>query len=237
MPEAPAGRPASPTCRANQAAGYNLQVQIIGLDRAGWPFILAGVLLAIAGAWFGGRWWALPGGLLALAMVFFFRDPERALPSDQSLIVSPADGTVIAVGPAGADAPPGTWQQITIFLSPLDVHVNRSPVSGRVIRVTHKVGKFLPAYKLESGAVNEQSEIWVDHNGQIVVFRQVVGLLARRVVTRVREGDELVVGQRVGVMKFGSRMDVFLPPSLPVRVRKADKVAAGKTVLAQWDAR
>ncbi len=210
---------------------------MIGLDRAAWPFILGAVAVALAGAWLGGRWWALPGGVLALVFVFFFRDPERPLPTDQSLVISPADGLVMHVGPAGADAPAGTWQQITIFLSPLDVHVNRAPVSGRVTRVTHKAGQFLPAYKPESGAVNEQSEVWVEHDGRTAVFRQVVGLLARRVVTRVVEGDTLVVGQRIGVMKFGSRMDVFLPTTLAVRVRKGDRVVAAATVLAQWDAR
>ena len=210
---------------------------MIGLDRAAWPFILGAVAVALVGAGLGGRWWALPGGLLALVFVFFFRDPERPLPGDQSLVVSPADGLVMNVGPAGADAPAGTWQQITIFLSPLDVHVNRAPVSGRVTRVSHKAGQFLPAYKPESGALNEQSEVWVDHDGRTAVFRQVVGLLARRVVTRVVEGDALVVGQRIGVMKFGSRMDVFLPTDLAVRVRKGDRVVAAETVLAQWDPR
>lgn len=210
---------------------------MIALDRAAWPFLLGAVAVALVGAWLGGRWWALPGGVLALVFVFFFRDPERPLPTDQSLVLSPADGLVMHAGPPGADAPAGTWQQITIFLSPLDVHVNRAPVSGRVTRVTHKAGQFLPAYKPESGAVNEQSEVWVDHDGRSAVFRQVVGLLARRVVTRVVEGDVLVVGQRIGVMKFGSRMDVFLPTTLAVRVRKGDRVVAGETVLAQWDAR
>lgn len=207
---------------------------MFGFDRAGWPFLLGAVALALAGAWLGGRWWSLPGVALALTFLFFFRDPERPLPSDQSLIVSPADGLVMAVGPAGDGAPPGTWTQITIFLSPLDVHVNRAPVSGRVTKVTHKAGRFLPAYKPESGAVNEQSEIWVDHDGRTAVYRQVVGLLARRVVARVKEGDVLVVGQRVGVMKFGSRMDVFLPPGIPVSVKKGDRVVAAQTILGRW---
>ena len=207
---------------------------MFGFDRAGWPFLLGAVVLALAGAWLGGRWWSLPGVALALTFLFFFRDPERPLPADQSLIVSPADGLVMAVGPTGEGAPPGTWTQITIFLSPLDVHVNRAPVSGRVTRVTHKAGKFLPAYKPESGAVNEQSEIWVDHDGRTAVYRQVVGLLARRVVARVKEGDTLVVGQRVGVMKFGSRMDVFLPPGIPVTVKKGDRVVAAETILGRW---
>lgn len=210
---------------------------MMGLDRAGWPFIVGAVAVGLVGAWLGGRWAALPGAVLTVVFVFFFRDPERPLPTDQSLIVSPADGRVMAVGPAGSDAPAGTWQQITIFLSPLDVHVNRAPFSGRVTRVTHKAGQFLPAYKPESGAVNEQSEIWVDHDGRTAVFRQVVGLLARRVVTRVREGETVVVGQKIGVMKFGSRMDVFLPTALAVQVHKDDRVVAGETVLAQWDRR
>lgn len=208
---------------------------MIGFDRAGWPFLLGALALALVGVVLGGRWWALPGGFLVIAFLFFFRDPERPLPADQGLIVSPADGLVMAVGPAGDGAPPGVWQQITIFLSPMDVHVNRAPVSGRVTRVSYKPGKYLPAYTPESGAVNEQSEVWVDHQGRTAVFRQVVGLLARRVVCRVREGDQLVVGQRVGVMKFGSRMDVFLPPGLVLQVRKGDRVVAAETVLGRWE--
>lgn len=209
----------------------------MGLDRAGWPFILGAVVVALAGGWLGGRFWALPGALLTLGFVFFFRDPERPLPSDQALIVAPADGEVKFVGPAMAGGPDGAWQQITIFLSPLDVHVNRAPLSGRVTRVTYKPGKFLPAYTPESGAVNEQAEVWIDHDGRPAVYRQVVGVLARRVVARVVEGDQLRVGQRVGVMKFGSRMDVFLPPQLPVRVRAGDRVVAGVTVLSHWNGR
>ena len=207
---------------------------MIGFDRAGWPFLLGAVVLALAGAGLGGRWWALPGTLLALGFLFFFRDPERPLPADQSLILSPADGKVMAVGPAGPDAPPGTWQQDTIFLSPLDVHVNRAPVSGRVTKVSYKAGQFLPAYRPESGALNEQSEVWVDHQGRTAIFRQVVGLLARRVVCRVRVGDELAVGDRVGVMKFGSRMDVFLPTDIRVQVKAGDRVVAATTVLGRW---
>ncbi len=208
-----------------------------GLDRAGWPFILGGVVVAVAGAWLGGRLWALPGAVLALLFVFFFRDPDRVLPSDQTLVVSPADGAVKFVGPAMPGGPPGAWQQITIFLSPLDVHVNRAPVSGRVTRVAHKPGKFLPAYSPESGAVNEQAEVWVDHDGRTAVYRQVVGVLARRVVARVVEGDHLRVGQRVGVMKFGSRMDVFLPTDLTVQVAAGERVVGGVSVLSRWTTR
>jgi phosphatidylserine decarboxylase len=208
---------------------------MIGFDRAGWPFLLGALVLALAGWGLGGRWWALPGAVLAVVFLFFFRDPERPLPADQTLILSPADGRVMAVGPAGEGAPPGTWQQITIFLSPLDVHVNRAPFSGRVTRVSYKPGQFLPAYRPESGALNEQSEVWVDHDGRTAVFRQVVGLLARRVVCRVQQGDTLVVGQKVGVMKFGSRMDVFLPASATIRVAIDERVVGGRTLLATLD--
>ena len=221
-------------CRAVGRGQYNSHVLTIGLDRAGWPFILGAVAVALAGAWLGGRLGAVPGALLALGFVFFFRDPDRPLPSDQALILSPADGEVKFVGPAMAGGPEGTWQQITIFLSPLDVHVNRTPVAGRVIKVSYKPGQFLPAYRPESGAVNEQAEVWVDHEGRTAVYRQVVGILARRVVSRVQEGDQLRVGQRVGVMKFGSRMDVFLPPDLPVHVTAGHRVVAGVTVLSRW---
>jgi phosphatidylserine decarboxylase len=216
---------------------YNPSVLTIGLDRAGWPFILGAVVVALAGGWLGGQWAAIPGVVLALGFLFFFRDPDRPLPADQGLVLSPADGEVKFVGPAMPGGPEGEWQQITIFLSPLDVHVNRSPVSGRVTRVTYKKGRFLPAYRPESGAVNEQSEVWVDHQGRSAVYRQVVGILARRVVSRVQEGDQLRVGQRVGVMKFGSRMDVFLPVDLRVHVKAGDRVVGAVTVLSRWDRR
>ena len=129
-------------------------------------------------------------------------------------VLSPADGRVLVAGPAVADAaPPGAWQQISIFLSPMDVHVNRVPVSGRVTRVSYRPGRFLPAYHHDAAAANERSEIWIDHDGQPIVARQIVGILARRVVCRVQIGAEVRAGDRFGIMKFGSRMDVFLPPT------------------------
>jgi phosphatidylserine decarboxylase len=115
----------------------------------------------------------------------------------------------------------------------MDVHVNRTPVSGRVIRVDFKRGKFLPAYHHDAASANERSEIWMDHDGQTIVFRQIVGILARRVVCRVRPGDRLKAGERVGLMKFGSRMDVFLPPSARLCVSVGDRVIGGVTVIAR----
>jgi phosphatidylserine decarboxylase len=202
------------------------------IDRAGLPFILAalapGVLLAIVGV----PWLGLPFVVLAAFFLFFFRDPDRRPPAAPNAVVAPADGSVMAAGPAAAAPPPGEWKQVTIFLSPLDVHINRVPAGGRVTRITHCPGTFLAAYRPES-CENERTEIWVDHGGQPVVFRQVVGVLARRVVCRLTPGQEVETGERFGLMKFGSRMDVFLPVSARLRVKPGDRVRGGETVIAE----
>ena len=170
---------------------------------------------------------------LAAFFLYFFRDPDRASPQDPNLVLSPADGRVLVSGPADPDAaPPGDWKQISIFLSPMDVHVNRTPVSGRVTKVDFRRGKFLPAYHKDAAAHNERSEVWVDHRGIPVVFRQLVGILARRVVCRVQPGAELKAGDRVGLMKFGSRMDVFLPLTADLKVSVGEHVIGGVTVIA-----
>jgi phosphatidylserine decarboxylase len=132
----------------------------------------------------------------------------------------------------GRWSPPGPWQQITIFLSPLDVHINRTPVAGRVTRIEYRPGRFLPAYK-ENASENELNEIWLDHDGQTVVVRQIVGVLARRIVCRIAEGQTLQRGERIGLMKFGSRMDVFLPTDAQLLVSVGQQVVAGETVLAR----
>jgi phosphatidylserine decarboxylase len=202
------------------------------IDRAGFPFIAAALVPAAALA--ATRRYALAAPLAALGgfMAYFFRDPERQVPQDADLVVSPADGRVMIAGPSdGRWAPPGDWKQITIFLSPMDVHMNRTPVGGRVTRVDYRPGRFLPAYD-EGSNDNELNEVWIDDNGRTVVFRQVVGILARRIVCRVREGEMLERGQRVGLMKFGSRMDVFLPVDAALRVEVGQRVIGGETVLA-----
>jgi phosphatidylserine decarboxylase len=202
------------------------------IDRAGFPFIAAALVPAAALA--ATRRYALAAPFAALGgfMAYFFRDPERQVPQDADLVVSPADGRVMIAGPSdGRWAPPGDWKQITIFLSPMDVHMNRTPVGGRVTRVDYRPGRFLPAYD-EGSNDNELNEVWIDYNGRTVVFRQVVGILARRIVCRVREGEMLERGQRVGLMKFGSRMDVFLPVDAALRVEVGQRVIGGETVLA-----
>jgi len=202
------------------------------IDRAGVPFIAAALVpaagLAIARRPVLAASFAALGGFFA----YFFRDPDRSVPQDPALVVSPADGKVMIAGPSdGRWSPPGAWKQITIFLSPLDVHINRTPVAGRITRIEYRPGSFLPAYH-ESSNDNELNEIWLDADGQQIVVRQVVGILARRIVCRVGEGQMLSRGERIGLMKFGSRMDVFVPPTAELKVKVGDTVIGGVTVIA-----
>ena len=203
------------------------------IDRSGYPFIFGALLPAIALAAFGYGLWSVPLFVLAGFFLFFFRDPERTIRQGAGLVLSPADGRVLVAGASDPHvAPPGSWQQISIFLSPMDVHVNRVPASGRVTKVDYKPGKFLPAYHHDA-TQNERTEIWLDAGGRTIVFRQVVGMLARRIVCRIEPGQDVRAGDRFGVMKFGSRMDVFVPLDATLRVREGDVVKAGDTVLAE----
>jgi phosphatidylserine decarboxylase len=205
------------------------------IDKAGWPFIAGALVPAAVLAGTRRYGWATGFGALGAFMAYFFRDPERIVPTAPGLVVSPADGRVVIAGPSdGRWSPPGEWQQVTIFLSPMDVHMNRTPVGGRVTRIEYRPGKFLPAYK-EDASENELNEIWIDHDGEPVVVRQIVGVLARRVVCRVEEGQSLERGERIGLMKFGSRMDVFLPIRAQLLVQVGQTVVAGETVLARLD--
>jgi phosphatidylserine decarboxylase len=203
------------------------------IDRAGVPFI-AGALVPAAALGIAKRYgWAIAFAGLGAFFTYFFRDPDRRVPSAPDLVVSPADGRVMIAGPTdGRWAPAGDWKQITIFLSPMDVHINRTPIEGRITKIEYRRGKFLPAYKADASG-NELNEIWIDHNGQTIVVRQIVGVLARRIVCRVAEGQTLQRGERIGLMKFGSRMDIFLPPSASLSVRVGEHVVAGETVLAR----
>ena len=204
------------------------------IDPAGWPFIGGSLILAVAAEWFIGASGAAIFLVLACFFLFFFRDPDRPITKDADAVLSPADGRVMIAGsPAGAACPPGNWQQISIFLSPMDVHVNRMPVGGRVTKVEYHPGRFLPAYRKEAGDLNEYTEVTIDHQGQPIVVRQIVGVLARRIVCRIKEGDEVHAGDRFGVMKFGSRMDIFIPARASLAVRVNDRVVGGVTVIAR----
>lgn len=205
------------------------------MDRAGWPFVLLGLVPAILAFWRGWPWAGAAGLAVAAFMAFFFRDPARTVPSDPLAIVSPADGQVMIAGAVELNAaPPGEWQQISIFLSPLDVHINRLPVSGRVTRVEYRRGAFLAAYRPDAAVKNERNEVWIDRQGETVVVRQVVGVVARRLVCRVGEGAQVRAGDKYGLMKFGSRIDLFLPKRAVLGVAVGQRVRGGETILARW---
>lgn len=205
------------------------------IDKAGWPFVAGAALPGVVVAWLGWFWVAGLLGALALFMLYFFRDPDRVTPADALAIVSPADGRVLVAGAAHADAAPeGAWKQISIFLSPIDVHINRIPCAGRVTKVVYTPGQFRAAYNPVSARVNERNEVWLDRGGETVVVRQVVGVLARRLVCRVGPGAQVRTGERYGLMKFGSRIDLYLPPRCELTVRVGDRVRGGETVVARW---
>lgn len=212
------------------------------IDPAGLPAVGVATLPAVAAVLARRPAWVLGLAVLPVAVAAFFRDPDRRVdtrPAAASEILSPADGRVMHVGePQAGVAPAGDWLQVAVFLSVLDVHINRSPVAGEVLDVAYKPGRWLAAYTAASATENECSEITmavdVDGTQRPLVFRQIVGLLARRIVTRVRPGDRIAAGERIGLMKFGSRMDVFMPRDCVIEVAKGDRVVAGETVIARW---
>lgn len=204
------------------------------IDPAGWPFIGGSAALAIIAAFAVNNALGLALLILALLFLFFFRDPERAVTEVPQAVLSPADGRVVVAGASTSqDFAPAEWQQISIFLSPMDVHVNRMPVGGRVTKVRYHPGRFLPAYRPDAGDLNEYTEVWIDHAGQTIVVRQIVGILARRIVCRTQEGAQVAAGERFGVMKFGSRMDVFVPVGTRIAVKVGDRVVGAVTVIAE----
>lgn len=209
---------------------------LVRIDSAAWPFVAIAAVPAVVTAWVGPLVAAAALAILPVLIALFFRDPDRSSPAGVDLVLSPADGRVMHAGPARpGEAPPGEWLQVTIFLSVLDVHINRTPVPGRVRSVDYVPGTFHAAFRHDAHA-NERSEVWIDHGGIVIVVRQVVGLLARRVVCRLRPGDVLEAGQRIGLMKFGSRMDVFVPPASTLSVRSGERVVAGESVIARLPA-
>ncbi len=207
------------------------------IDPAGWPFIGGAFVLAIVAAFAVNTLLGVALLILCGFFLFFFRDPDRVITQDEAAVLSPADGRVLVAGaPTGQAFPAGAWKQISIFLSPTDVHVNRMPIGGTVTKVEYHPGRFLPAYRADAGDLNEYTEVWLDHGGQTIVVRQIVGILARRIVCRTKEGEVVKAGDRFGVMKFGSRMDIFLPTTATVTAKVNDKVIAGVTVIARLTA-
>jgi phosphatidylserine decarboxylase len=201
----------------------------------GWIFIIPVVILG--GAAFLIGWW-VAGAILLLLFLFlvnFFRDPHRAGSERHVDVLSPADGTVVQIKDVGdGEVWPGLTRQVSIFMSVFDVHVNRAPISGRIVHYRYNPGKKIAAFAEKSSTENEQNLIVVEgsHGGR-VAFKQIAGLLARRIVFDKKEGDEVVRGERVGMIKFGSRVDIFFPADAVIRVQMREKVKVGLTVIAE----
>ena len=199
--------------------------------RDGYIYGLSLLVVAAVLAWFTGTWeWAIAPVLLALFFLWFFRDPERVIPSGEGLIVSPGDGLVTET--VAINTPEGQRQRISIFLSVFDVHVNRSPISGVISRVHYQKGLYLNAMNPASTERNEQNAVTVRGQGIEITFKQIAGLLARRIVFNYHEGETVERGQRVGLIKFGSRVDVVIPQEAVLRVKVGERVKGGLSVLA-----
>jgi phosphatidylserine decarboxylase len=182
-----------------------------------WPYAVGAVLIS----------------LVALFVIYFFRDPERTPPEGENLVLSPGDGKIIiAEQRTGSDGKPYTL--VSIFLSVFNVHVNRIPISGKVTHVLHVPGKFHKAFEPEAVTENERTEITIASKFGDVSFSQVAGILARRIVCRIKEGDEVIRGQRMGLIRFGSRIDIFLPPAVKIDVKLGDRVVGGESVIGRF---
>ncbi len=185
--------------------------------------------LCAAGAlvgWLAGPWFAAPMILLALFCLYFFRDPDRKIPSGP-VAVSPADGKVIAIQPEGG------LNRMSIFLNVFDVHVNRTPIGGVIEKVHYQQGKFLVASREECSRDNEQNIVTVTGDGTTVIFKQIAGLIARRIVFNRKPGDRVATGERIGLIKFGSRCDVLFGPEWEITVRPGERVSAGSSIIAR----
>jgi phosphatidylserine decarboxylase len=192
------------------------------------PLVLAGILFAI-------RWyWA--GGLLiflGLFVFYFFRDPERSIPAGEDNIVSPADGRVVEILDEPFDAAAG--RRISIFLAVWNVHIQRAPVAGRIADVVYRPGEFYGAFRGKASQLNEQNVIYIDSPHGRLVFKQIAGAIARRVLCWKSKGETVDLGERVGMIRFGSRVDVWLPAATQVVVRHGQNVKGGESILAKWN--
>jgi phosphatidylserine decarboxylase len=167
--------------------------------------------------------------------IFFFRDPQRKIPQEENLILAPADGRVL--GLENFENYPfidSSGTKLSIFLSLWDVHINRAPISGKVTSLKYNPGNFNPAFKKKASSENEQNEIWLENDKVKLVLKQIAGILARRIVCHLKEGNEVKAGQRFGMIKFGSRVDIFLPEKVKIEVALNQKVKAGETVIGRF---
>lgn len=206
---------------------------MLKIAKQGYPFIAFSLALTIISFFI---WlWIVPfASIVTIFMVYFFRDPERVIPWEKDVFVAPADGKVIMIEKVKEDRYlNGEAIEISIFMSPLDVHVNRSPCDGKVKSVVYSPGKFLSAFKYEASLKNENITILLETEYGDIIVRQVAGFLARRAVCWVKEGDFLRRGERFGIIKFSSRVDLFLPLNTEVKVKMGEKVRAGETIIGE----
>ena len=209
---------------------------LVPIHPAGWPFIFIFVISSILITMF---WppFILPGVLLSLWCVYFFRNPVRTTPVTENFVVAPADGRVLSIGeaslPEDLDLPDGEWRRVAIFMNVFDVHVNRAPVAGHVTATSYHKGAFLNASLDKASEANERQNIVMETSaGQLVGIVQIAGLVARRILLEAGVGDRLAVGQQFGIIRFGSRVDLWLPASTPVLVMPGQRTVAGETVIA-----
>ena len=221
------------------AIGRSVLLVLAPPHPAGRPFILAGALVAVIGGLVAGGWLFWPGTLFALFCLYFFRDPARVPPPRPGLAVAPADGRVVsvarAVPPAELGLGPEPRWRVAIFLSVLDVHVNRAPAEGTVTRIAYRHGAFLNASLDKASEENERNALALrlpDGRGDMAVV-QIAGLIARRIVCSVREGQSLMAGERFGIIRFGSRTDLYLPHGVVPLVAEGQTMIGGETVIAE----
>jgi phosphatidylserine decarboxylase len=200
--------------------------------RDGYKFAMPPIVLGAAAAAFG--WRATAATLLSAGalVAYFFRDPQRVPPGDPGVVVSPADGRVMEIVSEQLDGRPG--QRVSIFLAIWDVHVNRSPMAGRVQRLDYHPGRFYAAMRSRASSENEQNVIRLETDHGQIMFKQIAGWVARRVVCWKKPGDSLALGERIGLIRFGSRMDVWLPENAEIVAKVGEHVAGGVSVLARW---
>lgn len=201
----------------------------------GYPFIVIFALVTILVYIFGKPWIAVLPLAITIFIAFFFRDPERTIPEGKGIFVSPADGKVILIKDVyEKDYLHAESKEISIFMSLFDVHVNRAPYDGNVSLIKHSPGKFLVAYKDAASMENENTVILIEGKDEKILIRQVAGYLARRIVCRAKVGDVLKRGERYGMIKFGSRLDVYLPKNAGIKIKLGDKVKAGETIIGVY---
>ncbi|HMA87624.1 MAG TPA: phosphatidylserine decarboxylase [Burkholderiales bacterium] len=204
------------------------------IAREGWPFLGAAVLAAALVWWLAGGWWSAPLWLAALFVLQFFRDPPREAPEDPQAVVSPADGRVVAVHKARDPWLERDALKVSVFMNVFNAHSNRSPVDGTVKKRWYHAGSFVNAALDKASSENERNALWLrTRDGQDVTCVQVAGLIARRILCYVDAGSELGKGQRYGFIRFGSRLDVYLPLDAEVSAALGEKVYAGESVLAR----